>query len=73
MHEPTPATPMTKEMALALIYRMIEIGQTAAVLTFAWGGYLRASEALRLLYEDVAYPGDHRLSAYGADATGVAI
>ncbi|KAI0557893.1 DNA breaking-rejoining enzyme [Gracilaria domingensis] len=47
--------------------------QSAAILTFAWGGYLRASEAIGLNSDDVAYPGDYRLSAYVRSVTCVAI
>ena len=69
------ATPITRKMALTFCWDFMKENKysQAAVLLICFAGMLRVSEALNLRWNDVAFPGDIRLSSFGRRVAGVNI
>lgn len=70
---PSPSTPMSYEMARAFSFHLLTTGRphAALILLLSFSGYLRASEALGLLWEDVVFPGDARITAFAHHTAGI--
>eukprot|EP00737_Agarophyton_chilense_P004948 gb/GEZJ01006749.1/.p1 GENE.gb/GEZJ01006749.1/~~gb/GEZJ01006749.1/.p1 ORF type:complete len:302 (+),score=24.85 gb/GEZJ01006749.1/:112-1017(+) len=66
-----PSLSLNRHFLLSLVARMKEQGhQDAAVaLAVAWRAYLRASETLKINYDDVALPSDIRCSSIGSSTS----
>ncbi len=73
--KPKPATPLTKQLVLALVGTLDKMNERAAgvCLAVSWAGYLRAAKALGLRKDEIALPGDSRLGDISGDAIGVLI
>ena len=72
---PRSALPLTRDWMLAFAYYMIASKQTVAAVALAvsWAGYLRASEVLSSQWENVALPGDIRLSQFRPNIGGISV
>eukprot|EP00178_Gracilaria_changii_P016391 TRINITY_DN466_c0_g1_i1.p1 TRINITY_DN466_c0_g1~~TRINITY_DN466_c0_g1_i1.p1 ORF type:complete len:419 (-),score=36.56 TRINITY_DN466_c0_g1_i1:32-1288(-) len=71
----TSASPLTRQMCFAFAWKLLLTRdiQAAAVLLLSFAACLRVSEALKLCWKDIAFPGDIRLSAFGKGIAGVNI
>lgn len=70
---PTAALPLTLHVLLAVVHYLRCNNQfsVAAALATAWGGYLRASEVLKLNWEDISLKGDVRTKHLAESIVGV--
>lgn len=73
--KPKSATPLDSQLCFAFATEMIRRKWVtfAMVLLPSFSGLLRASEALKLKWTDVAFPGDSSIQAYGPLVAGINI
>eukprot|EP00737_Agarophyton_chilense_P002675 gb/GEZJ01003070.1/.p2 GENE.gb/GEZJ01003070.1/~~gb/GEZJ01003070.1/.p2 ORF type:complete len:138 (-),score=13.50 gb/GEZJ01003070.1/:4702-5115(-) len=69
------SAPLSKQitMAFSWLFPNQNNCEAAAVLLIPHGANLRLSEDLKLLWEEIALPGDVRVFAYGSEVAGVNI
>ena len=67
------SAPFTKDLVLALTWKMVIHGKIAAatVLLTSFSACLRVSEALKLTWQREALPGELRLAAYPSGTAGI--
>lgn len=69
---PTSAASLTFELCLAFSMDMLlqNCSDMAVVLLLSFSGFVRASEALKIKWDDVVFPGDQRVDSYGPNIAG---
>ncbi|KAI0561364.1 Phage integrase [Gracilaria domingensis] len=74
-HPSCSSVPITRQLLYAIAWRAFSTGkeQFAIMLLLSFAAYLRVSEVLKLTWNQVAFPGDPRISGFNGNIGGLNI